>query len=102
MERDMLASDRIRELVQAGSELFAGLLYAALCNTEWRHMATGQTWSEGWRSAGGTVASLRGEGSYMDWYGSGDEGFLDEQVLGELRLIGWQPVLPDKRASGKA
>ncbi|MGI4798009.1 MAG: hypothetical protein ACRYG8_28960 [Janthinobacterium lividum] len=102
MERDMLASDRIRELVQAGSELFAGLLYAALCNTEWRHMATGQTWSEGWRSAGGTIASLRGEGSYMDWYGNGEEGFLDEQVLQELRLIGWEPVLPDDRASRTA
>ena len=94
MERDMLASPRLRERAR-GSELFAGLLYAALCNNEWRHVATGQVWSQSFRSNGGTVASLRGGESYMDWYCWGHEGTADEQVLAELRQLGWE-LLPER------
>ncbi|MGI9450203.1 MAG: hypothetical protein ACR2QH_06155 [Geminicoccaceae bacterium] len=86
--RDMTGSERLREL--ARSELFAGLLYAALCNTTWRHVASDQVWHCSWRYAGKLVAGLRGEGSYLDWYCWGHEGELDEQVLLELEALGWQ------------
>lgn len=91
--RDMANSDRLRDLVR--SELFAGLLYAALCNTTWRHVASGQIWHCSWRSAGGLVAGLRGEGDYLDWYCWGHEGELDEQVLLEIQAIGWQLASAD-------
>ena len=94
LERDMLGCDRMRRLA-CDSDLFAGLLYATLCNTEWRHVATGQTWSQSWRSNGGTVASLRGGESYLDWYCWGREDTVDEQVLAELRRLGWELVLPE-------
>lgn len=77
---------------RVGSDLFARLLYAALCNTEWHHRATGQLWSCSWRSAGDVVADMRGEGNYMDWYCSGGEGLVDEVVLMEVEALGWALV----------
>lgn len=90
LERDLAASPRVVE--RAGSEFFATLLYAALCNTEWRHRATGERWSCSWRSAGGVVAHVRGEGDYLDWYCSGGEGLVDEGVLAEIEALGWALV----------
>jgi hypothetical protein len=88
LERDFGLSPRIRELVR--SDLFATLLYGALCNTTWRHKATGAEWHCSWRSAGGIVAELRCEGDYIDWYCSGGEGLVDDQVLGEIEALGWR------------
>src|SRR5208282_4822778 len=82
LERDLGLSPRLRDLVR--SELFATLLYGALCNTVWRHKATGTPWSCSWRHAGAVVANLRCQGDYLDWYCSMDEGLVDEQVLGEI------------------
>ncbi len=87
LERDLGLSQRIRQLVL--SDIFATLLYGALCNTTWRHRPTGTLWQCSWRDAGAIVAMLRGEGDYMDWYCSMGEGLVDEQVLAELRLLGW-------------
>ena len=89
LERDMAMSARIPALVH-GSELFARLLYAALCNTVWMHGATGQQWRISWRGAGSVVARLRGNGDYLDWYCGGEEATVDEQVLAELRALGWE------------
>lgn len=86
--RDMAGSERLREL--ARSELFAGLLYAALCNTTWRRVGSDQVWHCSWRYAGKLVAGLRGEGSYLDWYCWGHEAEVDEQVLLEIEALGWQ------------
>jgi hypothetical protein len=90
LQRDLGLSFRIRGLVR--SDLFATLLYAALCNTKWRHMATRALWSCSWRSAGGIVAMLRDEGDYLDWYCSMGEGLVDEQVLAEIQALGWELV----------
>jgi hypothetical protein len=87
LERDLGLSQRIRDLVR--SELFATLLYGSLCNTTWRHSATGTLWSGSWRRAGGIVAELRCEGSYLDWYCSMGEGLVDDQVLAEIEALGW-------------
>ncbi len=90
LERDLARSHRIRFCVQ--SELFAGLLYAALCSVFWRHKTSGEIWSSSMRSAGGIVAGLRGEGDYLFWYCWGHEGTIDEVVLTELAELGWEPV----------
>lgn len=90
LERDLGASLRVRELVR--SDLFATLLYAALCNTQWKHAASGAQWSCSWRYAGGIVAALRGQGDYMDWYCSMGEGLVDEQVFTEIQSLGWELV----------
>ena len=87
LERDLGLSPRIRDLVR--SELFATLLYGALCNTTWRHKATGTLWHCSWRHAAGVVADLRCEGDYLDWYCSMGEGLVDDQVLAEIEALGW-------------
>jgi len=86
-------SPRIRDLVR--SELFATVLYSALCNTTWLHKATGTPWHCSWRSAGGLVADLRSEGNYLDWYCSMGEGLVDEQVLDEIGALGWELAAAD-------
>lgn len=87
LERDLAGSPGIGRRI--ASDLFARLLYAALCNTEWRHRETEAVWSCSWRSAGGIVAHLRGEGDYVDWYCAGNEGLVDEGVLEEIEALGW-------------
>jgi hypothetical protein len=77
------------------SELFATVLYSALCNTTWLHKATGTPWHCSWRSAGGLVANLRCEGNYLDWYCSMGEGLVDEQVLDEIGALGWELAAAD-------
>jgi hypothetical protein len=98
LERDFAMSDRVRGLIR--SDVFAVLLYGALCNTLWRHKATGATWSCSWRGAGGIVAELRGEGCYKDWYCSTGEGLVDEQVLEEISVLGWGLAEADAPNSG--
>jgi hypothetical protein len=88
VERDLELSPRIRDLVRG--DMFATLLYNALCNTVWRHVATGTLWHCSWRHAANVVAMLRCEGDYMDWYCSMGEGLVDEQVLAELTALGWE------------
>ena len=65
------------------NENYAQNLYAALCNNQFAKFTqtgdrietyrnlTEDSWSASWRSAGGIVANLRGEGDYVDWYCSG-------------------------------
>ena len=96
LERDLNASERIRVMVR--SDLFAMLLYGALCNTTWRHVGTEVEWSCSWRLSGDIVSTLRAEGNYMDWYCSGGEDFVDEQVLAEIRGLGWELVAPGSSA----
>jgi hypothetical protein len=93
LARDLGMSPRIRDLVR--SELFATVLYSALCNTTWLHKATGTPWHCSWRSAGGLVADLRCEGNYLDWYCSMGEGLVDEQVLDEIGALGWELAAAD-------
>lgn len=90
LERDLGAAPGVAARI--GSDLFARLLYAALCNTEWRHRDTGTPWSCSWRAGGGVVAHLRGEGDYLDWYCSGCEGLVDEGVHAEIEALGWELI----------
>jgi len=75
MEFDMRSAnwmvDKVRE-----SRVYAQHLYAAMCNNDFQQLEVfpilkDQRWSCSWRSAGGIVADMRGEGDYIDWYCSG-------------------------------
>ncbi|WP_353479893.1 hypothetical protein [Haliscomenobacter sp.] len=75
MEFDMRTSDWMVAKVRE-SRVYAQNLYAALCNNEFQKqdvwtILKDQTWAASWRSAGGIVANMRGEGDYIDWYCSG-------------------------------
>jgi hypothetical protein len=92
---------------------YAQNLYAAMCNMRWQRTETfpilkNDIWNVSWRSAGGIVAELRGDGDYLDWYCSGMIGwgngcgelnpkFVPEsvvtlEILNDLKHLGWHPV----------
>ena len=92
---------------------YAQNLYAAFCNMRWQKIEVmpilkDELWHVSWRGAGGIVAELRGEGDYLSWYcsgmGGGDwssdeitpgyvsESTITEEILMDLKQLGWHPV----------
>ncbi len=96
-------SEKVRQ-----SEIYAQNLYAALCNMRWRKESdlSQGLFAVTWRTAGGIVANLRGNGgSYLDWYCSGigsklegevSEGTVTKEIQQDLLEIGWQPISYDE------
>jgi hypothetical protein len=90
------------------NETYAQNLYAAMCNNVfqpnqvWPRLKD-EYWSCSWRSAGGIVADLRGQGDYIDWYCSGifgageadsfrgyvSESTVTDEIREDLFAIGW-------------
>jgi len=75
MEYDLRTTQWIIDKV-CKDEYYAQNLYAAMCNNEFIKndiwpLLKEETWGRSWRSAGGIVADMRGEGDYLDWYCSG-------------------------------
>jgi hypothetical protein len=86
LEADLMASPQIAVLVK--DIRFATDLYRAMCNTDWYR--NGVHWATTWRAAGGIVADLRElNEDYLDFYCSGDEGIVADDVAVELRALGW-------------
>ena len=103
LERDMKDArwfvDKVRN-----SDSYAQNLYAALCNNAFQKLDVvpilkDEAWSCTWRYAGGIVADIRCEGTYMDWYCSGigdksNTGFVSEslvtdEIQEDLKQLGW-------------
>ena len=90
------------------NETYAQNLYAAMCNNVfqpnevWPRLRD-EYWSCSWRSAGGIVADLRGQGDYIDWYCSGifgagetdsfqgyvSESTVTDEIRQDLFALGW-------------
>lgn len=86
LERDLLKSDFIEKKVQ--DDQYAKDLYAALCNN--RFIKEDKEWSCSWRYAGGIVAQLRWKNEcYIDFYCSGYEGSITEEINQDLEALGW-------------
>jgi len=76
---------------------YATDLYRALSNMQWQKvevmpMLRNELWSCSWRYAGGIVADIRQEGDYLDWYCSGGEGTVSDEIAWDLYDLGWKPV----------
>lgn len=85
----ILWSDPIKTLVI--DDTFAKQLYAALCNVLWKH-SENEEYGCTWRYAGEIVADLRDKGEdYMDFYFSGNEGVVHENISKILLCYGWTP-----------
>lgn len=86
--------------------------YRALCNVDWylilpplppdeqiMSILRGDKhphWSCSWRTAGGYIAEIRNKHynlaeDYMDFYCSGDEGTVTDQVRECFERMGWKP-----------
>jgi hypothetical protein len=72
---------------------FAKDVYNALCNMRWKEVGNpGNIYSCSWRYAGGLIAEMRGNPSplnHMDFYCSGSEGVVTEQVENIFYAFGW-------------
>lgn len=105
LEHDLKSTNWIIEKMKL-SESYSQHLYAALCNNTFTkrevwQLIKGATWSCSWRTAGGIVANLRGEGDYLDWYCSGigeqpaetqnyvSESTVTDEIENDLFTIGW-------------
>lgn len=66
--------------------------WSAMANVDWTHTANGVVDAEAsysFRAAGDLVASLRGEGMYMDWYCSGPYATVAEWISEAMVREGW-------------
>ena len=109
LEWDMMTTEWFTTKVR-GSVVYAQNLYAAFCNNEFQKIDVmtvlrDQTWSCSWRSAGGIIAEIRGEGDYLDWYCSGimsdaeedggtkkgyvAEATVTDEIEQDLKRLGW-------------
>ena len=60
---------------------FAQKIYANLCNLVWYDYVNDEVITFSWRSSGGFVAGIRQLGEdYMDFYCSGNEGEIDDEI----------------------
>jgi hypothetical protein len=88
MEYDLRSTEWILNKVK-NDEVYAQHLYAAMCNNDFTKndvwpILTEKRWSCSWRSAGGIIADMQGEGDYIDWYCS---GIRDNKVLDDDEFI---------------
>ena len=117
LEKDIQQCDWMLKKV-VDNETYAQNLYAAMCNNVFQRNEVwprlkDEYWSCSWRSAGGIVADLRGQGDYMDWYCSGifgagetdsfqgyvSESTVTDEIRQDLFAIGWtvEPYPEDKK-----
>ena len=89
--RDIIDSDTIKSKMRASKD-YCKRFYAAMCNTDVYKVGAEGEYGMSWRSAGGLIADILGEGDYLNWYCSGNEGFVDDEVAYDLNTIGWIAV----------
>lgn len=90
LERDFepVLIEALGERIKADRD-FAVAVYASLCNVDWQH-EDGSRWSISWRGAGGLIAEIRDQDEcYLDFYCSGNEGYVDELVAEAVAQQGW-------------
>jgi len=77
----------------ANDDQLARELYSALCNMQWRLKEDKEdVFSYSWRGAGGLVADMRAIGeNYMDFYCTGGEGLVTQQILTIMNDAGFVP-----------
>ena len=81
---ELLFSDKIKN-----DDEFCKELWSALANVEWINDDS-SIFSVGFRYAGALIADIRGSGSYMDWYCSGEYAKVSEHIEAELNKLGWK------------
>lgn len=114
LEDDFRASPVLMQKIQ--DKVYAQNVYASLCNMRWQPIDVmpilkDEWWTCSWRSAGGIVAELRGNGEdYMDYYCSGiqdfsgdeadprfvggrfvPEGIVTDEIREDFAALGWHP-----------
>ena len=79
------------------SDTYRNDLYSALCNN--RFYYGNNEWSCSFRDAGDIISDIVGYGDYLDYYCSGNEGVVTDEIKQDLLTMGWtikpyEPRLP--------
>lgn len=96
LEEELSACNWFLEKIRTNKD-YAQTVYAALCNMRWQPqdvwpVLKDEYWTCSWRYAGGTVAELRNcNENYMDYYCSGGEGIVTDEIREDFAKIGWHP-----------
>ena len=95
MELDLRTTSWILQKVRE-SDVYAQYLYAAMCNNEFELIEdTSIKWSCSWRYSGEIISDIQYKGCYIDWYCSGNEGVVTDEIKTDLEKLGWV-VVPTK------
>jgi hypothetical protein len=86
LEYDLINNERIVAKC-VNSQVYCTDLYGALCNN--RFFYGDKEWSCSWRMSGGIVADIINSGEYIDWYCSGNEGVVTDEIKLDLMMMGW-------------
>jgi hypothetical protein len=86
LEYDLRSNERMLAKAR-NSEIYCTDLYSALCNNQFFY--GDKEWSCTWRYAGGIIADMIQKGDYIDWYCSGNEGFVTDEIKLDLIMMGW-------------
>lgn len=78
------------KLKMRSSKNYCKRFYATLCNNVFAKNSQEDSYS--WRASGGFVADILGHGDYLSWYCAGNEGHVDEEVLSDLKSMGWDVI----------
>ena len=109
LESDIMADPAVIKL--CADVGMAREFYSALCNMQWRKINTlpederimdilrgeeSDVWSCSWRYAGGIIAEIRSihyntNEQYIDFYCTGNEGYVSETVEECFKNMGWKP-----------
>jgi hypothetical protein len=87
LSRDIQDSVMVKTKMRSSKD-YCKRFYATLCNNEL--YKDNDVIGYSWRSTGALVADILCTGDYLDWYCSGNEGYIDEEVEQDLLDMGWQ------------
>ena len=87
LARDIQDSVMVKTKMRSSKD-YCKRFYATLCNNELHKKNNVMGYS--WRSTGALVADVLCTGDYLDWYCSGNEGHIDEEVEEDLLDMGWR------------
>lgn len=93
---DLRSNERMLSKAR-NSEVYCEQLYAALCNNQFFY--GDKEWTCTWRFAGGIISDMIQKGDYIDWYCSGNEGFVTDEIKLDLMMMGWivKPYEPKQK-----
>lgn len=87
LELDLRCSKEISDKCKSSKD-YSYKLYSSLCNNKFKKKDKVCDYS--FRVVSGIIANLNQSGDYIDWYCSGFEGTIDNEVLKDLMNLGWE------------
>jgi hypothetical protein len=85
---DDLFESAVARALDLSDDSIAREVWSALANVDWRH-ENGDEAGYSFRAAGDLIASIRGHGTYLDWYCCGPYAWVSDRVSEAMAKEGW-------------